>query len=953
MNKKQRAKNDRKKIAKKLSTAHILIAIVAIIECLILVTFTTYSWIESASSLVIMNGPQSTTTTNNVNIDIADALNYEVNLDASAGNAELVNFFSHTKFYRYSRASSTDGKVFWFPKKNNTYTSANTFRRGDTTDYNTSYTYFDFQINNSVGNKDFYFSDETQDKADIFTVTDPSGYFGDKTYSITEGGTSQTYNKTEAIRRAMRVSIVDTTSGETHEAVYSLTGKQWTAQNGTASGSTANAYARKISEYGLNSNSHVSAQNKKILFTSKKNKSTRIQVRIWFEYKDPDFVAAFGSDTTSADYKAIAGAKIDINLAFGNADNNFRPFYFDDYTFSNTSGNVGGNLTMDNASNDNYKVWFHCYVKDTNNYQDYEMTREETSGGRTRWSAEGVSQTITDYLCSTDTSGTTGMTNTQLTGCYFAYGTSVGSPTYTWYLNQKPVDGTDEFIYNAYSRYKVESSYYGSGCWNDRSTMQLMQFKDNATVLVADSFNRSSSNFKVINQYPVDHLFVNNMATYNASGTAHYNTAGMFYDSTNEVFKSYVPQTWLSGSVYFRFNLDNNGYSGIDFGFNAGTPAVSNGTDYVYTALGQDENYTLAYYNNYNAASGNGNYIAPGFGTWGDIEQIYLNAELIDYDIKATDRFKVSIAGTDIDSNANESYPLIPDASGLVYTAYIPSGSGVNTSPFLKFVRTQYVSANRFTTVNARWYTAARGSSNTYYPVTISSNADSSDTTRGYWNLSVLVDGTYENLIYDTLTDGDGQGKLEYSFDGLTYNPLMEDSSTAGSPSTDDNRISAYRWYVPCNSAGETVYYRWTPYYGADDTFGTGDDTTFVFTHNTASGMYCVITEPENAVNIAQNTPSEQRRSMGLAATGFEANTEQSLTEEAQGSDTERIFKVIDDLFVDDLLAAEASGDHSQIGQDPSDNKQDSTPAPQNPTQIVQDPAMMVEDQSLQTGLDH
>jgi len=117
--------------------------------------------------------------------------------------------------------------------------------------------------------------------------------------------------------------------------------------------------------------------------------------------------------------------------------------------------------------------------------------------------------------------------------------------------------------------------------------------------------------------------------------------------------------------------------------------------------------------------------------------------------------------------------------------------------------------------------------------------------------------------------------------------------------------------------------------------------------------MYCVITEPENAVNIAQNTPSEQRRSMGLAATGFEANTEQSLTEEAQGSDTERIFKVIDDLFVDDLLAAEASGDHSQIGQDPSDNKQDSTPAPQNPTQIVQDPAMMVEDQSLQTGLDH
>lgn len=892
MNKKQRKKLDQK-ANQSFKLAHILIAVVAIFECLILIAFTTYSWIESASSLIIMNGPQSTTTTDNVNIDIANALNYEIDLDAGAGSAQLINFFSSTKYYRYGKASSADGETMYFPKKNNTYTAATAYRKGDTTDFNTSYSYFDFQINNNVGNKDFYFNDDTQDKQNVFKVIDPSGYFSGKTYSINEGGTTQSYNKTEAIRRAMRISIVDTSAGETNKAIYSPTGKSYSAQSGTSSSSTAAVSIRKISDYFISANH----PNQEKLFTSKKNKTIRVQVRIWLELNDPDFVAAFGAPSSAQysddDYKAIAGTQIEINLSLGNADNNFRPFYFDDYTFSNTSGNVGGHLTDDYQ---NYKLWFHCSNPDnTSQFNNYEMTREETSGGRTRWSCDTVSQTVTDYLCDTIPN---------VTQCYFAYGQTVGgTATYTWPLTEKPTSGTTEFIYNAYGRYLVNSTYYCSGVWNDRSTMHLIQFKDYGTMLVSDDFNRSSSNFQIIKQNPVDHLFVTNQATYNASGTNHYGTASMFYDSTNEIFKSFVPQTWLSSNVYFRFNLGNTGYSGIDLSFGS-TPVLSNGTDYIYTALGQDENYTLAYYDQHNADSGNSNYIAPGFGTWGDIEQIHLNAELIDYDIKASDRFKVSIAGTDIDSTAKESIPLIPDATGMVYSAYIPAGSGVTASPFLKFVRLNGVNNNN--AVNGRWLSTARNASDTYYPVKVDSAALGEDTTRGYWNLSVLVDGTYENLIYDTLTDGDEQGRLEYSFDGSTYVTLTEDSDTAGSPNPDDNRISAYRWYVPC-SEDEIVYYRWTPYYGDDGQFGGNDDTSFVFTHNTANGMYCVITEPENAVTIAQNTPSEQRRSMSLAATGFEANVEQSLSEQMDDSAIKLFPSPIDAAFADDLRAAEKS----------------------------------------------
>ena len=903
MNKKQRNKLNQKS-NRSFKLAHILIAVVAIFECLILIAFTTYSWIESASSLVIMNGPQSTTTTDNVNIDIANALNYEVDLDSSAGSAQLINFFSSTKYYRYGKASSCDGKVMYFPKKNNTNANATAYRKGDTTDYNTSYSYFDFQINNNVGNKDFYFNDDTTERQEVFRVIDTTGYFDGKTYSITENGATQTYNKTEAIRRAMRVSIVDNSDGE-HSAIYSPTGKSYSALNST-SGQTANTGVLKISDYGLNHN------NGDKLFTSKKNKSTRVQIRVWFELNDPDFVAAFGNNITSDDYKAIAGVKIAVNLSLGNADNNFRPFYFDDYTFSNTSGNVGGNMTLDNA---NYKVWFHCSNPDnTSQFTDYEMTLDETSGGRTRWSADNISQTVTDYLCGSISN---------YTSCYFGYGPSVGNPTYTWFLNQKPTSGTTEFIYNAYSRYKVNNDYFGSGVWNDRSPVQLIQFKDYSTILVSDAFNRSSSNFQIIKQNPEQHLFINNYSTYNSSSSVQ-NTAAMFYDSTNEIFKSYVPQSWMSSNVYFRFNLGTEGYYGVDLGFIGSQPQLTNGTDYIYTALGQDENYALAYYNNVNNGSST-NRICDGFGTWGGIEQIHLNAELIDYDIKATDRFKVSVAGNDFDSTASQSIPMIPDATGMVYSAYIPAGAGASTSPYLKFARVAKTGndANNFTTVNARWYSDARDTSDTYYPVKVTGTADSTDTTRGYWNLSVLVDGTYENLIYDTLTDGDGQGRLEYSFNGVNYYILTEDSSTAGTPTTDVNRISAYRWYVPC-SAGETVYYRWTPYYGDDETFdvesGNNDDTTFVFTHNTASGMYCVITEPENAVTIPQNTPSEQRRSMSLAATGFEANVEQSLSEQDDAA-TKLFPTPIDDVIADDLRAAENGGTASTSDPEDTDDQ--------------------------------
>ena len=125
------------------------------------------------------------------------------------------------------------------------------------------------------------------------------------------------------------------------------------------------------------------------------------------------------------------------------------------------------------------------------------------------------------------------------------------------------------------------------------------------------------------------------------------------------------------------------------------------------------------------------------------------------------------------------------------------------------------------------------------------------DYTRGYWNVSVLVDGTYENLIYETLTDEDAIGKLEYAYtnNSNTVWTTIYDSST--SPVTDSNRIDCYRFYANAE-VNSVVYWKWTPYPQRTATVGgntvTYPVTEFIYVHDTTDGIYKLITEASNAV---------------------------------------------------------------------------------------------------------
>lgn len=907
MNKNRKRNSKKNADRRSLPSVHILIAAIAIIECLILLSFTTYSWIESNSSLVIMNGPQTTVEDAPiVNIDIADTLNYEINLDNGISNADLNTFYRFTENFRYGKTSSADGKTFYFPKRNNTFTTANAYRKGDTTDYNTSYTYFDFYIKNTVGNRDFFFSDKTDDEKNIFTLEDTENYFDGKTY--TSGG--QTKNKLDAIKSAMRLSITTEADNQVTTKIYSPNGSTYYAQNGLNddNNNKVQITTEKIEDYGIEANRNLGANDKKKLFTSTKSttKRMKVSVRIWFEIMDPDFQQAFdvlnmadfmavsdeaqtGEDASVAalrekkkDFNAIAGVAVNVNLTFANSANNLVPFYFDDYTFDTATANAGNNITLANANNDNYKVWFHVWHPEggssgTGDYVDYPMERDTsvTSSEYTRWEASDVPQTVTDHLQS-------GITTAHLNGSYFTYGTSANDNTKVWNLYEQP-GSSSEFVYKAYSRTAVDgSTTYGVGAWD--AQMTLVRFNDLATRVVTSGYNNEFSNFQHMNAVAntgatsgKNYVFVNNTDAGNsyadnfATAVAR-KTAAMYYDTTEKVFMSYVPSTWLAnnGSLYFNFSLNgqfNQNQTNVRY---FARNATAHEGAYQYTALGVHDNY------DYSLATGNGAY-TQGVGTWNDVEKISFSTELIDAYHKSAYRYFVSIGGSyGRMEDTTISYPMVPDAANMVFSAYVPAGIGSSTDD-LSFCRHNGVNTTlamtTYTNPNVSWSPTARGSSATYYPVN-----ESTANSIGYWNLSVLVDGTYENLIYDTLTDADhlgtanaNTGVLEYSTNnGTTWTTLKDQSDT------DDNRIDAYRWYVPC-SPGTVVQYRWTPYYGADQIFNSHDDTAFYFTHDTANGMYCVVTESAN--DMTYNTTPVIRRSMSLAGTGFETQIEQSAGE--------------------------------------------------------------------------
>lgn len=970
-------KQAEQKARRMMSSVHILIAVVAIIECILLTTFTTFSWIESNSSLVIENGLESPKDTQRTLMKISSRLTKTFDLDTAEGSTflELKDFFSEVKYFEFAKTTSADGKTFFFPYRNNTYLSATRYRRGDTIDYNTSYLYFDFVLSNkgeNAENRDVYFS--PGDFAGIFSVdgvSDPTSIEDTQKRALlyamrmsitTQSGLNDPSTTIYAVRK-----YSDDTSNRDAEPYSSISAD---AVGASVDPSTTPEILTSVSTERLSDYVYAvgldGAVTSKKLFEARKNADIKVSVRIWFDWMDPSFQEAYSITTggtgvfSSAAYQSIPEATIGVKFAFETSGNDLCNLSFDDYTFSNAAGKA--HLTDEN---DDYTVWFYAYQPQvaasadhparTASYCSIPLEADRSDPTHTRWSTNQATKSMMECLMNAGDHANAALNGAnQYQYTYFCYGDySTKTAVYRWALPAAPAVEQD-FVFSAYS-YLPNSSEEndtawvatypnttyqdcngtwrtGVGLWRDDdtyTTLTLLQFRDRTTAVTDQDYNRAGYVETVLTQPNTqimdfaaaadDHahylLYVNNVnsntlannfgstavaqmvtiqagetpVTTTINGTVEGITAAMYYDAAAGVFKSYVPTYWLTGDgaatpvhkgVSFTYCPSGT------FSLNKATirwynvaPASRSGA-YIYTALGYSASaltgigYLPGYY-----ADTDGFF--PGVGTWSDVEEIRFSTELIDTDLRSAYRYFVGIT----DANSCGYYAMVPDAVGMTFSAYVPAGLG-SDSPAINFTRYAACKTSASDAApTAYWYGNTRGTQSTFYPVSIvSTPAEPIVYTRGYWNISVLVDATYENLIYETLTDGAAAsytvtsstnpsdadndiiyysnrvnyGKLEYSYDQSVWTTIFDDTDN-----TATQNLDTYRFYA--NAEGhDTVYWRWTPYAGYTLTGvkvgGVTKDiiapaTEFIYTHSLSDGIYLVVTEAPNAVSMVTPEP--------------------------------------------------------------------------------------------------
>ena len=120
-----------------------LLSIVALVEIIMIISVSTFSWVETISSIKISNegkvGTIDTYTFTDALVGVGSDYNKSIDLSdyfRASGNAHL------------SAASSADGVNFFFPKVANANgsSSSSTYRKGTLNDKNTNYISFSFKV---------------------------------------------------------------------------------------------------------------------------------------------------------------------------------------------------------------------------------------------------------------------------------------------------------------------------------------------------------------------------------------------------------------------------------------------------------------------------------------------------------------------------------------------------------------------------------------------------------------------------------------------------------------------------------------------------------------------------------------------------------------------------------------------------------------------------------------
>lgn len=132
----------------------ILLSVVALIEIIMIISVSSFAWVETISSIKISgSGKIDTYTYTNAEIGYGDSY--------SGVPINLANYFRASGNAHLSAASSADGKEFYFPKvaSAGTGSSAKSFRKGVLSDKNTNYISFSLYVEAKGTDANFFFDD--------------------------------------------------------------------------------------------------------------------------------------------------------------------------------------------------------------------------------------------------------------------------------------------------------------------------------------------------------------------------------------------------------------------------------------------------------------------------------------------------------------------------------------------------------------------------------------------------------------------------------------------------------------------------------------------------------------------------------------------------------------------------------------------------------------------------
>lgn len=304
----------------------LLLSVVALIEVLMILLVSTYSWVETISSIKITNAIGK--------IDDYIFTNAEIGIGSEYASKaiNLEKYFRASGNVHLALASSANGNDFFFPQVANASANSNNsnpYRKGNLNDKNTNYISFSFNVIASGTNANFYFAEVPKFQIDGNDINDDS----------------------------VRLAISTSDPGDTPR-IYSYNDLEENVVANVDGTTVENTKINAFSNYDNSDDTEVD----NTIFTVAEGKSKIVTITLWLQdLQDAEQAAAYSGKTITCNNFSIVTGVRKTKISFV------------DRTSAHNSSDATS-PTWQWISNDNAKMWVYA-----SSGKAFEMTKESTN----------------------------------------------------------------------------------------------------------------------------------------------------------------------------------------------------------------------------------------------------------------------------------------------------------------------------------------------------------------------------------------------------------------------------------------------------------------------------------------------------------------------------------------------------------------------------------------------